>query len=87
VDRRINYEEIHARAVETGRQSGVPDAGERLAAINPDKFVEELVARIKPEKAQSLTDAEITNILADHLWIGWLQVELSQAEKSANHTD
>ncbi len=85
MERSIDHGEVHSKAVEIGRKSRVPEAADRLAASNPDQFISSLVQRIKPEAAQGMADEEIVAILADHLWAGWLQVELNHAEQSANH--
>jgi threonine synthase len=80
LDRDISHSAVHAKAVEIGRKSSIPEVAERLATSNPEKYIVHLMGNSKEEVAKAMTDEEIVEALATHLWVGWLQAELNHVE-------
>lgn len=76
----IRHSDIHAKAVEIGRESSVPSSADRLASANPDRFIDDMIRRIKADVIEPMTKDEVIENLANRLWVGWLEAELAVAE-------
>lgn len=82
--RAIIHAVVHAKAVELGRKSSVPDTAERLANATPSRHIASLVDRVREDAAKDLSDDEVASFLAQHLWIDWMRAELQHAEESVS---